>query len=254
MLPLMDVAEVTKRYKRTTAVEQVSFSIMPGEALGLVGESGCGKSTLANMILGLLEPTSGTIFFQGTPLEKMRKRERLDYRRRVQLILQDTKASLNPGRKIRQCIAEPLHNYERLSKAEEIRVVGELMEQVGLRPEDMERYPNSFSGGQRQRVAIARALALGPELLVLDEATSSLDVSVQAQILNLLRALKQDTGMSYLIISHDLGVVRYLSDRILVMNGGRLVEQLEADDLENAADPYTRMLIRSVPDIQNRIL
>lgn len=128
------------------------------------------------------------------------------------------------------------------------------MEQVGLRPEDMERYPDSFSGGQRQRVAIARALALGPELLVLDEATSSLDVSVQAQILNLLRALKQDTGMSYLIISHDLGVVRYLSDRILVMNGGRLVEQLEADDLENAADPYTRMLIRSVPDIQNRIL
>ena len=132
--------------------------------------------------------------------------------------------------------------------------MGRLMEQVGLHPEDMERFPDSFSGGQRQRVVIARALALGPELLVLDEATSSLDVSVQAQILNLLRDLKRDTGMSYLVISHDLGVVRYLSDRILVMNGGRLVEQLEADDLENAADPYTRMLIRSVPDIQNRIL
>lgn len=227
---------------------------MPDEALGLVGESGCGKSTLANMILGLTEPTAGTIFFQGIPLGKMRKEERLDYRRRVQLIFQDTKASLNPGRTIRQSIAEPLHNYERLSKAEEIRAVGRLMEQVGLHPEDMERFPDSFSGGQRQRVAIARALALGPELLVLDEATSSLDVSVQAQILNLLRDLKRDTGMSYLVISHDLGVVRYLSDRILVMNGGRLVEQLEADDLENAADPYTRMLIRSVPDIQNRIL
>lgn len=254
MLPLMDVAKVTKRYKNTTAVDQVSFSVMPDEALGLVGESGCGKSTLANMILGLTEPTAGTIFFQGIPLGKMRKEERLDYRRRVQLIFQDTKASLNPGRTIRQSIAEPLHNYERLSKAEEIRAVGRLMEQVGLHPEDMERFPDSFSGGQRQRVAIARALALGPELLVLDEATSSLDVSVQAQILNLLRDLKRGTGMSYLVISHDLGVVRYLSDRILVMNGGRLVEQLEADDLENAADPYTRMLIRSVPDIQNRIL
>lgn len=252
MLPIIELSDVTKRYKKTLAVDHVSFSLTENEALGLVGESGCGKTTLANMILGLLDPTEGSVSFRGIPLLKMNRKEKTDYRRQVQLVFQDTKASLNPGRSIRQSIAEPMHNYKTLTKAEEFRAVGDLMEKVGLSPADMERFPDSFSGGQRQRVAIARALALEPALLVLDEATSSLDVSVQAQILNLLRELKEKTGMSYLVISHDLGVVRYLSDRIIVMNSGKLEEQIDAADLEMARSPYTQMLIRSVPDIQNR--
>ena len=220
----IDIKNLTVEYSDKNhsfkALDNVSFSVEPGEFVSIIGSSGCGKSTLANMILGLLEPTSGTIFFQGTPLEKMRKRERLDYRRRVQLILQDTKASLNPGRKIRQCIAEPLHNYERLSKAEEIRVVGELMEQVGLRPEDMERYPDSFSGGQRQRVAIGRAIVRNPAVFLMDEPLSNLDAKLRNQMRAEIIKLRQRIDTTFVYVTHDQTEAMTLGDRIVIMRDG----------------------------------
>ena len=183
----------------------------------------------------------------------MDARERREFRRQVQLVFQDTKASLDPKMKIRQSVAEPLHNYERIDRAEEQRRVAKLLEDVGLDQSYMEQYPGELSGGERQRVAIARAMALRPKLLVLDEATSNLDVSIQAQILNLLRQLQAPYAMSYLIISHDLGLIRYMSDRILVMNKGRCVEQLTPDTISVAGDPYTRQLLEAIPDIQQRI-
>lgn len=253
MLPLIEFETVTKKYGQVTATDKVSFTISENEALGLVGESGCGKTTVANMILGLTDCSSGEIRFRGIPLNTMTRAQKRDYRRQVQLVFQDTKASLNPNRTVRQSIAEPIRNFERLPDEEEKNRVGKLLETVGLSKDAMNLYPDSFSGGQRQRIAIARALALQPSLLVLDEATSGLDVSVQAQILNLLRELKQELGTSYLVISHDMGVVRYLSDRMLVMNQGCILEELRDGRWDLATDPYTRMLIDSVPDIQKRI-
>ena len=231
------------------AVSDVSFTIYRGETLGLVGESGCGKSTLGKMLIGLIPPTSGAVWFNGEDLSRFRGRRLQTMRRGMQMIFQDPYASLDPRMKVGDIIMEPL-NAHRVgkSRAERVEMVKALMEQVGIRPELFIRYPHQFSGGQRQRIGIARALALNPELIICDEPVSALDVSIQAQILNLLGDLQQQRGLTYLFISHDLNVVRYLSDRVAVMFLGQFCEVSPTEPLyTNPRHPYTRFLLESVP-------
>jgi peptide/nickel transport system ATP-binding protein len=228
------------------AVEDVNFEIYPGETLGLVGESGCGKSTCARLIAKLLEPTGGKIFFDGEDITKYGPKRMRPVRRDVQVIFQDPYASLNPRHSIGQIIGAPfrIHKTEGDSK----KKVQELMDRVGLNPEHYNRYAHEFSGGQRQRIGVARALALRPKLIVCDEPVSALDVSIQAQILNLLEDLQEEFKLTYLFISHDLGVVRHVSDRIAVMYLGRIVEVASADDLYlSPKHPYTAALLSAVP-------
>ena len=231
------------------AVSDVSFSIYKGETLGLVGESGCGKSTLGKLLLDLIQPTSGAVWFKGEDLTRYRGKKLRELRRGMQMIFQDPYASLDPRMKVGDIIMEPL-NAHRVgnSRAERVEMVKALMEQVGIRPELFIRYPHQFSGGQRQRIGIARALALNPELIICDEPVSALDVSIQAQILNLLGDLQQQRGLTYLFISHDLNVVRYLSDRVIVMFLGRFCEVATTEELYgNPRHPYTRFLLEAVP-------
>lgn len=223
------------------AVDKVSFSINKGEVLGLVGESGSGKSTLAKMLLSILCPTSGKILFQGRDITK--KKERSHYRK-IQMIFQDPTSSLNPRMRIEQIIQEPTKIHGLPSR------VDELLEQVGLPLSAKTKYPHEFSGGQKQRVGIARALALNPDFLICDEPISSLDLSIQAQIMNLLIRLKQELELSLLFISHDLSAVRYISDRIAVMRQGKILELEDASTLYNhPKHPYTKLLLSSVIDI-----
>ncbi|MGH2693614.1 MAG: ABC transporter ATP-binding protein [Actinomycetota bacterium] len=231
---------------RVHAVEDVSFSIAKGETLGLVGESGCGKSTTARLITRLLDPTSGTITFDGRDITRLRPRALREVRRNMQIIFQDPYASLNPRQTVGQIIREPyrIHKTEKDPKAR----AQELMERVGLNPEHYNRYPHEFSGGQRQRIGVARSLALRPKLIVCDEPVSALDVSIQAQILNLLQDLQDEFDLTYLFISHDLGVVRHVSDRIAVMYLGRVVEVAPAAELlRHPKHPYTASLLSAVP-------
>ena len=231
------------------AVSDVTFSIERGETLGLVGESGCGKSTLGKLLLDLLPATSGKVYFKGQDLGRLRGDAQRELRRGMQMIFQDPYASLDPRMSVGQIIMEPL-NAHRIGKNRRERetIVRELMEQVGLRPEFYRRYPHQFSGGQRQRIGIARALALNPDLVICDEPVSALDVSIQAQILNLLGDLQAERGLTYLFISHDLNVVRYLSDRVLVMFLGEICEMSPTEQLyENPRHPYTKFLLESVP-------
>jgi oligopeptide/dipeptide ABC transporter ATP-binding protein len=230
------------------AVDGVSFAIEPGETLCLVGESGCGKSTVARLVLRLDEPTGGTIRLDGTDVTALGEREFAPFRRRVQMVFQDPYASLNPRLKVGQIVGEPLENYEGLSgKALEERVAG-LLAKVGLRPEGVGRYPFEFSGGQRQRIGLARALALNPKLIVADEPVSALDVSVQAQVLNLMMDLQEEFGLAYLFVSHDLAVVEHIGHRIAVMYLGEIVEigpkQVVLDEPKH---PYTRALVAAAP-------
>ncbi|MDR1967021.1 MAG: ATP-binding cassette domain-containing protein, partial [Synergistaceae bacterium] len=231
------------------AVSDVSFEIGEGETLAMVGESGCGKSTVGRLILRLIEPTSGAVRFEGRDLTRLSDAELRQARRRMQIIFQDPYASLNPRMTALRIIAEPLVTHRACSSKSETEArVRELMSRVGLRPEQAGRYPHQFSGGQRQRISIARALALNPRLIVCDEPVSALDVSIQAQILNLLRDLQRDLGLTYLFISHDLSVVRHISNRICVMFLGRLCEVGETDDLfENPMHPYTKFLLEAAP-------
>jgi oligopeptide/dipeptide ABC transporter ATP-binding protein len=230
------------------AVSDVSFTLAPGETLGLVGESGCGKTTVGRLILRLLEPTRGRIRFAGTDVTHAPERDLRPLRRAVQAVFQDPYSSLNPRLRVRDVVGEPLRNAG-VGPAERAARVAALLETVGLPGEYGARYPHALSGGQRQRVGIARALAIGPRLLVCDEAVSALDVSIQAQILNLLAGIQRDLGLALLFISHNLGVVRHVSRRVAVMYLGRLVEVADEAALFAAPrHPYTQALIAAVPE------
>jgi oligopeptide/dipeptide ABC transporter ATP-binding protein len=237
--------------KLLRAVDDVSFELAAGETLGLVGESGCGKSTLGRTVLRLLDPSAGRIRFEGTDVTTLSQRELRPLRRRMQIIFQDPYGSLNPRITVRSTLAEALRVHRLVSSAsEEADVLAALLSRVGLRPEVMDRYPHEFSGGQRQRIGIARALAVRPRFIVADEAVSALDVSIQAQIVNLLMDLQDELGLSFLFIAHDLKVVEHVSHNIAVMYLGRIVEQLPQHKLDSAArHPYTQALRSAVPEL-----
>jgi oligopeptide transport system ATP-binding protein len=258
--PLLEVTDLVKHFPikagivvdrevaRVRAVDGVSFSLREGETLGLVGESGCGKSTLCRAILQLTTPTSGSVRFAGQELVGRSRRDLRAMRRQMQMIFQDPFASLNPRKRVGQIIGDPLELHGIARGAVLKRRVQDLLDRVGLQAEHYNRFPHEFSGGQRQRIGIARALALRPKLIVADEPVSALDVSVQAQIINLLEDVQDEFGLSYLFVAHDLGVVRHVSDRIAVMYLGKIVENSDADELyDKPIHPYTNALLSAVP-------
>jgi oligopeptide/dipeptide ABC transporter ATP-binding protein len=250
MTTLLSVRSLTKSYASTTgaavqALAGVDFDLAPGEALGVVGESGCGKSTLGRALLRLIEPTSGSVTFQGEDILGLSRRQLAQRRRDMQIVFQDPFGALNPRHKVETLIGEPLAVHGVKNRPARIQ---ELLSLVGLPAEAAQRFPHEFSGGQRQRIAIARALALNPKLLIADEPVSALDVSIQSQIINLIADLRARLGLSMIFISHDLSVVRHVSDRIAVMYFGRIVEIAPAADLFDApAHPYTQALVSAIP-------
>jgi oligopeptide transport system ATP-binding protein len=257
--PLLEVTDLVKHYAvragvlrrrigTVHAVDGVSFSLSTGETLGLVGESGCGKSTVARSVLRLIEPSSGAIRLDGTDITHLGKTALRPHRRSMQIVFQDPFASLNPRMTAGDIVGEPLEVHGLATGQRKRDRVGELFEQVGLRPDQMKNYPHQFSGGQRQRICIARALSLGPKLIVCDEPVSALDVSIQAQVINLLIDLQRRHGFSYLFIAHDLAVVAHISHRVAVMYLGRIVEIAGKRELfANPRHPYTQALLASVP-------
>jgi peptide/nickel transport system ATP-binding protein len=251
-MSLLSVDGVRTRYitrgRVLNAVDGVSLEVAPGETVGLVGESGCGKSTLGKTILRLLDPTEGSIRIRGNEISDLGQYALLPFRRRMQMVFQDPYGSLNPRQTIGTLLTTPLKVHGLGRRAERRRRVRDIVSRVGLPVEALDRYPHEFSGGQRQRIGIARALVLEPDLVVCDEPVSALDLSIQAQILNLLVDLKRDLGLSYLFISHDLSVVRYFADRVLVMYLGRIVESAGHAALwRQPRHPYTRALLAAVP-------
>ena len=233
------------------AVDGVSFELQPGETYGIVGESGSGKSTTGKAIMHLTKATNGSIHFNNKDLTKLSRSELREQRKDIQMIFQDPYSSLNPKKRVLDIIAEPLRNFEKLSPDEERRIVQEYLSIVGLNPESIYKYPHEFSGGQRQRIGIARALTLKPKLIIADEPVSALDVSVQAQVLNFLQDLQAELGLTYLFISHDLGVIRHMCDRIGVMYRGRIVEEATSAEIyNNPQHIYTKRLISAIPDIR----
>ncbi|MCI5071440.1 dipeptide ABC transporter ATP-binding protein [bacterium] len=236
----------TSEVQTVKAVDGVSFEVKKGETLGLVGESGCGKSTLGRAILQLIKPTSGKVFFEDQEITAMRNLQKM--RKKMQIIFQDPYASLNPRMTVESIISEPLKTFNIAEGSELTRKVQELMEMVGLRPQYIRRYPHEFSGGQRQRIGIARAIALNPDLIIADEPISALDVSIQAQILNLMQDLQKELDLTYIFIAHDLAAVRHISDRVAVMYLGKLAEVGTADEIiKNPQHPYTKALISAIP-------
>ena len=258
--PVLEVKDLKKHFPvrqgmfsrlaaaKVYAVDGISFSIDAGETLGLVGESGCGKSTAGKLILKLIEPTAGEIHLDGARVDQLSRAGMRPYRQDLQVVFQDPYSSLNPRMRAKDIVGEPLQNFARGSKAEIEAQVATLFEKVGLRRDQMIRFPHEFSGGQRQRLVIARALALRPKLIVCDEAVSALDVSVQAQVINLLADLQRDFGVAYLFIAHDLAVVEHISHRVAVMYLGRIVELAEKRSLfANPQHPYSEALLSAVP-------
>lgn len=259
--PILEVRDLSKSYgltksgpfrrgeRRLHAVRDVSFSLAPGETIGLVGESGCGKSSLGRSVLRLDEPTSGEVLYKGTDILTLKPNDMRRLRRHIQVVFQDPYSSLDPRFTVRRILQEPWKVFPEIVPPEwrEARVA-ELLRLVGLNPSDADRYPHQFSGGQRQRIGIARALALEPEVIICDEPVSALDVSVQAQVVNLLMDLQQELGLAYLFIAHDLSVVHHISDRVMVMYLGEVVEEGPTDQIFNAPrHPYTVALLSAVP-------
>jgi oligopeptide/dipeptide ABC transporter ATP-binding protein len=263
---LIDIRKLEKRYilgggmlkgrpRIIRAVDGIDLQIIEGETLGLVGESGCGKSTLARLLMRLEKPDGGEIVFRGQNIFSLSPEEMKTYRQRVQMIFQDPYSSLNPRKTALGIIQEPLDIHRVALRKENRETAAELMTRVGLSGEQAGRYPHEFSGGQRQRIGIARALTLRPQLVIADEPVSALDASIQAQILNLLKDLKKEFGLTYLFVSHDLNVIRHVSDRIAVMYLGRIVELADKDDLyRRPLHPYTRMLLSAMPSCDARRL
>jgi oligopeptide/dipeptide ABC transporter ATP-binding protein len=259
MSPVVEVADLKKYFALNSgmfarnppivkAVDGVSFAIAPGETLCLVGESGCGKSTVGKLLLRLLEPTEGTIRLDGEDITHLDTGDMRPHRKRMQMVFQDPYASLNPRMAAGRIVSEPLENYSDISARDRETRVAELFEKVGLRTDAMRRYPFEFSGGQRQRLGIARALALNPAVIIADEPVSALDVSVQAQVLNLMMDLQEELGLAYLFVSHDLGVVEHIGHRVAVMYLGKIVEIAEKDALfETPLHPYTQALMAAAP-------
>jgi oligopeptide transport system ATP-binding protein len=258
--PLLEVTDLVKHFPvkrgilfdrevdQVRAVDGVSFSVARGQTLGLVGESGSGKSTACRAVLQLITPTSGSVRFDGQEIGGLSRRQMRPLRQEMQMIFQDPYASLNPRKRIGQIVGDPLRRQGIASGSELRNRVMELLERVGLSSEHYNRFPHEFSGGQRQRIGIARALAPKPKLVIADEPVSALDVSIQAQIVNLLDDLQDEFGLTYLFVAHDIGVVRHISDRIAVMNHGKIVEQGSADQVcESPVDPYTKKLLSAVP-------
>ena len=253
-IPMLEVKNLTMHFplpgkQFVHAVDDVSFTIHKGRTLGLVGESGCGKSTCARTVIRVYEPTSGKIYLDGDDISTLSQKQLLPYRKKMQMIFQDPYASLNARMTVRDIVSEPLRAHKICSsKAEENEMVSDMLAKVGLNREHASRYAHEFSGGQRQRVGIARALILKPELIIADEPISALDVSIQAQVVNMLREFKEELGLTYLFIAHDLSMVRYVSDDVGVMYLGQLVELCEANEIYRyPVHPYTKGLLASIP-------
>jgi oligopeptide transport system ATP-binding protein len=253
---LLEAVDLVKHFRHgrdevVHAVDGVSLEVRRGETLGIVGESGCGKSTLGRLLVRLHDPTRGTVRFDGTDITALSRRQLRPYRREMQMIFQDPYASLNPRKRVGQIVEDPFRIHRTLDKKEIRRRVQELLEVVGLSPDHVNRYPHEFSGGQRQRIGVARALALNPQLIVADEPVSALDVSIQAQVINLLDDLQDDFDLTYVFIAHDLGVVHHVSDRIAVMYLGVVVEVGPSDPLFlHPIHPYTEALLSAIPAIE----
>ena len=253
-VPLVEAHNLVKRYGTSNVVNDVSLTIYRGETLGLVGESGSGKSTIARMLLRLVEPTSGSVTFDGTDVLAANKHGLRKLRRRMQMVFQDPFAALNPRLSIRSLVGEPFAIQGGFSRVHVNARLDELMREVGLEVDVLGRYPHEFSGGQRQRISIARAIALKPDFLALDEPVSALDVSVGAQVINLLRDLQRTNGLTYLFISHSMPLVRYLCDRVAVMERGRLVEVGPVLDIcEHPREPYTQRLLAATPHMPGEL-
>lgn len=259
---ILDIQNLTKYFdigsfgtkKYVHAVEDVSFELHKSETLGIVGESGSGKSTLARLILGLIPVTSGKVYYEGDEITGVKGKYASKVRSDIQMVFQDPYASLNPRIKIGESIAEPIIVNKLIKNKKDVRLrVEELLNLVGLQPEMYDRYPHEFSGGQRQRIGIARALSLNPKVLICDEAVSALDVSVQAQVLNLFNRLKDELDLTYIFIGHDLSVVKYISNRILVMYLGEIMEIANTEDIFiNTQHPYTKALISAIPEVKSK--